>query len=114
MTATISTHVLNGADGSHAGGVRVRLVNLTTGAALFVAETDSGGRLSRQIDLTGAGPADRYELGFGLRSVPTAHERDAHMEEIALRFTMPEPERRYHIPLILSPNAASLWWSVPE
>lgn len=106
MTATISTHVLNGADGTHSGGVAVRLINLTTGATLFEEKTDSGGRLSRQVDLTGLNSMDRYELSFVTRA--------GAMEEIALRFVMPDPEGRYHMPVILSPNAASFWWSVPE
>jgi 5-hydroxyisourate hydrolase len=106
MTATISTHVLNGADGTHSGGVTVRLVNMTTGATLFEEKTDDGGRLSRQIDLTGADIMDRYELSFAAGA--------GAMNEIALRFLMPNPDGRYHMPLILSPNAASFWWSVPE
>ncbi|MDI3338774.1 hydroxyisourate hydrolase [Defluviimonas aestuarii] len=106
MTATISTHVLNGADGTHSSGVAVRLINLTTGATLFEEKTDSGGRLSHQVDLTGLNSMDRYELSFATRA--------GAMEEIALRFVMPDPEGRYHMPVILSPNAASFWWSVPE
>lgn len=106
MTATISTHVLNGADGTHFSGVAVRLINLTTGAILFDEKTDSGGRLSRQIDFTAWGPTDRYQLSFATGT--------GAMEEIALRFLMPDPEARYHLPMILSPNAASFWWSVPE
>ena len=106
MTATISTHVLNGADGTHSSGVAVRLINLTTGVTLFAEETGSGGRLSHKVDLTGSDPMDRYELSFTTAA--------GAMEEIALRFGMPDPEGRYHVPLILSPNAASFWWSVPE
>lgn len=106
MKATISTHVLNGADGTHSSGVAVRLTNLTTGATLFTEKTDSGGRLSHQVDVTGSDPKDLYELSFTTGA--------GTMEEIALRFVMPDPEGRYHMPLILSPNAASFWWSVPE
>ncbi|GIS11044.1 MAG: hypothetical protein CM15mP115_01950 [Alphaproteobacteria bacterium] len=32
-------------------------------------------------------------------------------EEIVIRFRMPDPNRRYHIPIIMSPNSYSCWWS---
>ncbi len=118
MTATFSTHTLNGADGSHAGGVGVRVVNLATGAVLFDVETDDAGRLSHPVDLTGAGASDLYEVSFaigrywaGYRGLREAAQL---MEEIVFRFKLPDPDSRYHLPVILSPNAASTWWSAPE
>ena len=33
------------------------------------------------------------------------------LEEIVIRFTMLDPEARYHIPVIMSPNSYSCWWS---
>lgn len=116
--ATVSSHTLNGTDGSHAGGIAVRLINLATGAVLFDTEMDAGGRLSEDVDLTGANPADRYEITFAAgaywaaRSLPRDGAQT--MEEIVIRFAMPDPKARYHIPLILSPNAYSTWWSTPE
>lgn len=86
MTATISTRVLNGADGIHSSGVAVRLINLTTGATLFAEETDSGGRLSHKVDLTGSDPMDGCEPSFTTAT--------GAMEEIALRFGIPDPEGR--------------------
>ncbi len=32
-------------------------------------------------------------------------------EEIVIRFRMPDPDRQYHIPIIMSPNSYSCWWS---
>lgn len=114
--AVVSTHTLNGADGTHAGGIRVRLVNLSTGIGLFESETDTGGRLQETVDLTGADPADRYELVFDTGHYWTtqgvAHSRQ--IDEIVLRFAMPDPAARYHMPIILSPNSYSTWASVPE
>lgn len=118
MTATISTHILNGADGSHAGGIAVRLVNIATGAVLFEAETDDGGRLTREVDLAGADTADRYEICFstGIYWSAGHSSRDGPqvMDEVALRFRMPDPDARYHLPVIISPNACSCWLSAPE
>jgi 5-hydroxyisourate hydrolase len=33
------------------------------------------------------------------------------VEEIVIRFSMPDPGARYHIPVIMSPNSYSCWWS---
>lgn len=114
--AVVSSHTLNGADGTHAGGIAVRCINLTTGAELFASVTDGGGRLSETIALTGADPADRYEITFATgpywdaRGVTHAQR----INEIVMRFAMPEPAARYHMPLILSPNGYSTWASLPE
>ena len=114
--ATLTSHVLNGVDGTHAGGIKIRLVNLTTGVELFCAATDAGGRLSETVDLAGADCADLFELTFasgrywrdrGIGGIPI-------VGEIAVRFVMPLRDARYHIPVILSPNSHSCWVSVPE
>ena len=48
--ALITSHTLNGVDGSHAGGIRVQLIATTAGAApLFDTEMDAGGRLSQTV-----------------------------------------------------------------
>ena len=40
MTAIVSSHLLNSVDGSHAGGIAVRLINLASGATLFETASD--------------------------------------------------------------------------
>lgn len=116
MTATVSSHTLDGTDGTHAGGIAVRLVNLTTGAEVFATRMDAGGRLAQAVELAGADPADRYEISFATgaywRARGIAHDRL--IDEVVLRFAMPDPDARYHMPLILSPNGYSCWASIPE
>ena len=114
--AVVSSHTLNGADGTHAGGIRVRLVNINTGNELFGSETDTGGRLQETVDLTGADPADRYELVFDTGSYWEGQgvTHSQRIDVIVLRFVMPDPAARYHMPIILSPNNYSTWASVPE
>ncbi len=113
MMATVSSHALNGVDGSHADGIGVRLVNLSTGTTVFDAATDGGGRLTREVDSPDL--TARYELIFQTGAYWQGRARNAHgvriIEEIAVRFTMPDPHGRYHIPLILSPHSYSLWGS---
>jgi 5-hydroxyisourate hydrolase len=33
------------------------------------------------------------------------------VREVVIRFAMPDPEARYHIPLILAPHSYAVWWS---
>ena len=111
--ATVSSHALNGVDGSHAGGIAVRLVELSTGRTVFDTSTDGGGRLAEEV--AAPDPAARYELVFQAGAywqgrVPGNHGARI-MDEIVIRFAMPDPDGRYHIPLILSPHGYSLWSS---
>lgn len=112
--ATLSSHTLNGTDGTHAGGIPVRLARIG-GEVIFETEMDAGGRLSQDIPADRIDPAAIYELVFrtapywASRNVP--REGPQIMAEIVLRFAMPDPEGRYHMPLILNPNSYSTWWS---
>ena len=113
--ATITTHTLNGVDGTHAGGIRVTLRNLTTRAILFETETDAGGRLSREFELGTAKSSDTYEIVFANGAYWRSHTRTCAgirtIDEIVLRFQMSDPDGKYHMPVILSPNAYSTWAS---
>ncbi|MEP3279670.1 MAG: hydroxyisourate hydrolase [Stappiaceae bacterium] len=114
--AILSSHLLNGTDGTHAGGVAVRLSNITAGTTLLATKMDQGGRLSEQVDVSGAGSDDHYELAFDVAPYWAA-QGFAHvriLNEIVLRFQMPDPTARYHMPLIISPNGYSCWVSIPE
>ena len=46
--AVVSSHTLNGVDGTHAGGIAVSLRNLNTGETLFDTAMDDGGRLVQE------------------------------------------------------------------
>ncbi len=114
--ATISSHTLNGIDGTHAGGIEVELVNVSAGDTLFSTVMDSGGRLSAAVDITAYSATDQYQLLFNTAAY-WAEQGIAHkqlIKQIVLRFDMPDPEARYHMPLILSPNSYSVWSSEPE
>ncbi len=114
--AVVSSHTLNGADGTHAGGIAVRLVNLSMGAELFSTTMDEGGRLAHTVDLAETDPGDFYELTFatGPYWAALGHEGPHVIQEIVLRFAMPDPSARYHSPIILSPFGYSTWASLPE
>lgn len=116
--ATLSTHTLNAADGSHAGEVGITLARLDPGGqrtTLFAKTTDAVGRLSEKFDLAGADPSAQYELVFltgryfAARSAATIPGQA--QQEVVLRFAMPDPDGAYHMPLIMAPNGCSSWWS---
>ena len=113
--AILSSHILNGVDGTHAGGIPATLTRLDDGTKLFTGETDEGGRLSGDLDLADADPAAVYELVFETapywkkRNFPCTESQT--IEEVVLRFKMPDNNAKYHRPVILSPNAYSVWIS---
>ncbi len=111
--ATVSSHALNGVDGSHAGGIVVRLVELSTRRTVFDTRTDDGGRLAEEV--AAPDPATRYELVFQVGAYWQGRVLGTHgariVDEIVIRFAMPDPDGHYHIPLILSPHGYSLWSS---
>ena len=57
----------------------------------------------------------RYELVFATgpywarRAAASAGPRI--VDEIVVRFAMPDADGRYHMPVIISPNSHAGWWS---
>ena len=41
-------------------------------------------------------------------------DKDRVVEEVVIRFKMPNKNKKYHFPIILSPNSYSIWWSEGE
>ncbi len=116
--AQVSSHTLNAVDGTHAGGIPVVLSRLEadgTRRTLFTAKTDRGGRLNQSVELSASDCKATFELLFSTGTywarLGLPRERPQLVEEIVIRFRMPDCEGRYHIPLILSPNGTSVWWS---
>ena len=116
--ALVTSHTLNSSNGTHAGGIAVTLSNLDNGDVLFIGYMDEGGRLSETVDVSGADPKTVYEICF--TTAPYWHAQDLPQQgarisdQIVLRFSMPDPDARYHMPVILSPNGYSVWMSIPE
>ena len=109
--ATLTSHTLNGTDGTHAGKISVTLTNLTTSTVTFAAQMDEAGRLSESIDAKDIDPDAMYELVFDTAGYCAARNMPAAVTQIALRFAMTDPEGAYHMPVILNPNSYSMWTS---
>lgn len=95
----ISTHVLDTRIGAPAAGVRVRLEHLVADGAAVTAGsgvTDADGRVAQLSD----GPllAGAYRLTFDLHDYAAGFFRT-----VALELHIEDPNRSYHVPLLISP-----------
>ena len=116
--AILSSHTLNSVDGTHAGGIGIVLIRIDADggrSSILTAQTDSGGRFSQDLTLSQEDCTCTFELVLqsGAYFQAQSPERDAIqiLKEIVIRFEMPDPDGRYHIPLMLAPNSYSVWWS---
>jgi len=116
--AIITSHTLNGSNGSHAGGISVYLKNLNSNEIVFQTLMDSGGRLNEIVSPENIDVNAKYELVFKIRNYWEKHDKyknkDRVVEEVVIRFKMPNKNKKYHFPIILSPNSYATWWSEGE
>ncbi|TDD90506.1 hydroxyisourate hydrolase [Actinomadura rubrisoli] len=100
---SLSTHVLDAARGLPAAGMTVRLDRRDPGGgwtALAEARTDADGRISDWGVAPGAGV---HRLIFDTAGLSDFYP------EVAVAFTVTDPERHLHVPLLLSPFAYSTY-----
>lgn len=115
MTMTFTTHILNGTDGTHAGGVRLGLYNRDSGERIFLGETNEGGRLQTIIAESQLPESGAVELVIWNgpfwegRGIPRHGPQI--VDEVVIRISLPERTGHYHVPLMRSPNSFSCWWS---
>jgi len=116
--ALITSHILNSVNGTHATNIVVELIRIYPSGErkmLLETSTDEGGRVSENISLPAEASDDRYELVFQTgdyfksQSLPLSGV--SIMQEVVIRFTMPDHNGQYHMPLMLSPNSYSVWCS---
>ena len=115
--AVVTTHLLNSVLGTHAGGVGIELLRIEPSGVrtiMFERETDAGGRLAETVKTSKEHDAE-YELVFQTgryfvaRSAPQPTKQI--VKQVVIRFSMPDPNASYHIPLMIAPNSYSVWWS---
>ena len=113
--AVLSSHLLNGVDGTHAGDVTVTLMRIAADgkrSVVFEDQSDQAGRFQRRVPVAiGEGYEMMIASGnyFAGRDILVTNKQI--LSEIVIRFSMPDPDGRYHIPIIMSPNSYSCWWS---
>ena len=113
--AVLSSHLLNGLDGTHAGHVSVSLTKIAADGAkstVFEEKSDQGGRFQQEVTVDDKASYEMVIASgsyFAGRDIPKFGMQI--LSEIVIRFGMPDPNARYHIPVIMSPNSYSCWWS---
>ena len=106
----ITSHILNGTDGSHADGIIVTFSKLG-GTKIFETKTDDDGRLKKKIDSEEIDYLAIYELLFETGHYWIERGYKQIMNQVVLRFKIEDTVSDYHIPIIINPNSYSVWWS---
>ena len=109
--ATLSSHLLNSVDGTHASGVKVIIHQINSSGdkvIFFETETDSGGRILKDFELSNDDCNCNYEMIY--KTADYFSEKKI-VSEITIKFRMEDPKKKYHLPIIISPNGYSIWWS---
>lgn len=111
----LTTHVLDTARGRPAAGVRILLYRISGQSHRKIAETvtNADGRTDVPLLAGDKLTEGRYELVFCagdyLRSTGQAGEGTVFLDEIPIRFGVPDAGQHYHVPLLLSPFAYSTY-----
>ncbi len=111
----LTTHVLDTARGRPAAGVRIALYRLSGQSHRKIAETvtNADGRTDAPMLAGEALTEGTYELVFFageyLRASGQAGEGVLFLDEIPIRFGIPDAGQHYHVPLLISPFAYSTY-----
>jgi 5-hydroxyisourate hydrolase len=109
--ATLSSHLLNSVNGTHASGVKVIINQINSSGEkviFFESETDNGGRILKDFDLSTNDCNCDYEM---VCQTADYFSEKKIVSEIIIKFRMEDPKKKYHLPIIISPNGYSIWWS---
>jgi 5-hydroxyisourate hydrolase len=114
-TGRLSTHVLDTALGKPAAGVRIMLYRVSGNSHRKIAEvtTNADGRTDAPLLQGDALETGQYELVFCageyLRATGQAGDGILFLDEIPIRFGVPQAAAHYHVPLLISPFAYSTY-----
>ena len=109
--ATLSSHLLNSVNGTHASGVKVIINQINSSGEkviFFESETDNGGRILKDFDLSKDDCSCDYEM---VCKTSDYFSEKKIVSEIIIKFRMEDSKKKYHLPIIISPNGYSIWWS---
>jgi 5-hydroxyisourate hydrolase len=111
----LTTHVLDTALGKPAAGVKITLYRVLDGHHEKLAETvtNADGRTDAPMLVGAALTVGSYELvfcaGAYLRASGQAKDEVLFLDEIPIRFGVPDAGAHYHVPLLISPFAYSTY-----
>ena len=111
----LTTHVLDTALGKPAAGVQIALFRVTAAGHEKLAETvtNADGRTDAPMLVGDALSEGNYELVFSagayLRASGQAKGDTLFLDDIPIRFGVPDAGAHYHVPLLISPFAYSTY-----
>jgi 5-hydroxyisourate hydrolase len=112
--ATISSHILDSVSGRSAQGIRCQLSFINQDQSrqvIFDIAADAEGRITETI----ANPdtSGEYELIFHAAEYFSSQGLSAssNVKKVVITFEMDDPDKRYHLPIMLAPHSYSTWWS---
>ena len=109
---SVSTHVLNSENGTHVSGLTVTLTHVQSDGIrkiIFSNRTDTGGRLVENFDFPLINE-EFFEIEFKLSDIHIK-KKGIYCSDIIFRVSFSSENEKFHIPIIVSQNGASSWWS---
>ena len=109
--AKFSSHILNGSDGSHASNIKIKIYQIHSSKSkkLFLnTKTDINGRINEFFNLSKKDCKCNYEM---VCKIGEYFKKKRVVSEIVIKFKMINNKRNYHLPIIISPNSYTVWWS---
>ena len=109
---SVSTHVLNSENGTHVSGLTVTLTHVQSDGIrkiIFSNKTDTGGRLIENFDFPHINE-EFFEIEFKLSDIHIK-KKGIYCSDIIFRVSFSSENEKFHIPIIVSQNGASSWWS---
>ncbi len=111
----LTTHVLDTARGTPAGGLAITLYRIDGDTRVKLAEmtTNADGRTDTPILPKGQFATGTFELVFDagayLDRIGATPETPRFLDQIPLRFGISDADAHYHVPLLLSPFGYSTY-----
>jgi 2-oxo-4-hydroxy-4-carboxy-5-ureidoimidazoline decarboxylase len=115
VNGRLSTHVLDLHRGRPAAGIGVELHEIAGGDAIRVAHavTNADGRTDHPLIADRPIPIAQYELRFAVGDhyarIGTPVADPPFLTVVPIRFSVAEPEGRYHVPLLITPWSYSTY-----
>ena len=113
--AIISSHILDSVHGCSASGIRVQCQNRNGDHLVFEVEANEEGRIMEEVSFEDSGE-QFYQLIFFSdeyfrKKMAVCYSGRQIVREIVIRLVLPDPEIRYHVPVIIGPHSNTFWWS---
>ena len=110
--ATVSSHILDSVSGKSAAGIRCQLFQIADDAGrqpIFEVFADAEGRINETVTINDSNIGGEFELV--MHAADYFGASDAVMPCVVMRLVIDDANKRYHLPMMLSPHSYSTWWS---